>query len=260
MSDVMESRVVVLSEPSGLFFVGPDAPAPWLDDPRQAMRFSSASEAWRYAKDLAQTQSEFLEGSAVALETYDPVTHETSRVVTTDDVYAAMRSRWHQGFGEPLPLGIPNAPEYPEVARERLRDYLNRTDWTAVRERGGDSFGFDSSFLVGGRQAVSVRPGRISVPCGRRWCHRILPPPELSSPRWRSALAAAGNPEEPNEVIPEVPAPAVTPDEQRRFRSFFRSACLCGPSLRGKSRRFLLQAATGCAGLLQPGSVVSRAR
>jgi hypothetical protein len=52
MSNAMDSREIVLSEPSGLFFVGPDAPDPWLDDPRQALRFSSASEAWRSVQDL----------------------------------------------------------------------------------------------------------------------------------------------------------------------------------------------------------------
>ncbi len=104
MSDVMDSRVIVLSEQSGLFFVGPDAPEPWLADPRQAMRFASGSQAWRYAKGLEQSQSEFLEGHPVELETYDPVANEAARVVSTDATYPVLRARWRQALGEPVPL------------------------------------------------------------------------------------------------------------------------------------------------------------
>jgi hypothetical protein len=40
-----------------------------------------------------------------------------------------------------------------------------------------------------------------------------IPPPDLSSPRWRAALDGAGDSEESNAVIQEVPAPSVTPDD-----------------------------------------------
>ncbi len=212
MSDVMESRVVVLSEPSGLFFVGPDAPDPWLDDPRQAMRFSSASQAWRYAKDLERSQSEFLEGHPVELETYDTVSQDTARVVSSADPYPVLKARWRRAFGEPLPLDIPSVPDTPDAIRGRLSDYLNATDWQGVRARGGDAFGFDPSFWeAADRLFQSDQAGFRSL-----WSSVVppdIPPPELSSPRWRAALDAADSPEETNEVIQELPAPSVTPDD-----------------------------------------------
>ncbi len=113
MSDVMDSRVIVLSEQSGLFFVGPDAPEPWLADSRQAMRFASGSQAWRYAKGLEQSQSEFLEGHPVELETYDTVSRDTARVVSSADPYPVLKARWRRAFGEPLPLDYSVRPGHP---------------------------------------------------------------------------------------------------------------------------------------------------
>ena len=148
MSNAVDSRVFVLSEKSGLFFVGPDAPAPWLDDPLQAMQFSSASEAWRYAKDLEQPQGVFLQGDPVILEALDRESGEALRIAPADTPYALLRSSWRRVLGEPLPLDMPDAPDSPELARARLADFLNDTNWDEVRSRGGDSPGFDQSFRV----------------------------------------------------------------------------------------------------------------
>ncbi|MGB5831170.1 MAG: LPD7 domain-containing protein [Thiohalocapsa sp.] len=212
MNEVMESRTIVLSAPSGLFFVGPDAADPWLDDARQAMRFASASEAWRAAQDLVQAQRAFLDGDPVVLERYDPVANEASRLFSTDATYPGLRGQWWRALGEPLPLDIPALPDTPEVARARLSDYLNATDWQCVRTRGGDAFGFDPSFWVAADQLFQSDRAAF-----RSFWSSVVPPdipvPDLSSPRWRSLRAAAGSREEPNAVIQAVAAPSVTPDD-----------------------------------------------
>ncbi len=109
----MDNRIIVLSEKSGLFFVGPDAPEPWLEDARQAMRFSSAPEAWRYAKDLELSQAERLQGDPLELALYDPDANQTSHLVSTDADYPVLRAQWRQApWGSPCHW-ISRAPRKP---------------------------------------------------------------------------------------------------------------------------------------------------
>ena len=115
----MDPRVVVLSEPSGLFFTGPDTPEPWLDDSRHAMRFTSPGDAWLYAKDLARAQAEFLQGDPIRLELYDRDTNEASHLVSTDAVYPVLRGQWKRTLAEPLPHWIFRTPR--KAPRRRAR-------------------------------------------------------------------------------------------------------------------------------------------
>ncbi len=210
MSGAIQSRGIVLREKSGLFFVGPDAPEPWLDDARRAMRFSCASQAWHYAQDLEISQAELLQGNPLELALYDSDANQTSHLVSTDAEYPVLRAQWREVPGEPLPLDIPRAPQTAEVARTRLSNYLSDANWDAVRARGGDSFGFDPSFWVqadklfqADKSAFLVLWSAVAPP--------DIPPPDLASPRWRAALEGADSFEEPNEVVAATPAPAATP-------------------------------------------------
>ena len=90
----MDEGIFVLSEKSGRFFAGPDAPEPWQNDSREAMQFSTASGAWRYAKELQKAHGALLQGGPISLQLYDPVTSKVTRLTDTDAPYYLLRPLW----------------------------------------------------------------------------------------------------------------------------------------------------------------------
>ena len=195
----MEQRIFILSERSGLCYMGPHAADTWSDEPGKALQFASAKEAWRFAKRLEKEQAEFLEGEPVEIEGYDPKEKRTARLIATDATYTVLRAYWKRTFGEPLPLDIPERPGHPDVARAWLIDYLGSVDWQRVRAREGDSFGFDRSFWEEADKLFQANRAHFD----RLWSSVVppdIPPPDLSKPRWRAALAGAEGEEQPNEV------------------------------------------------------------
>jgi hypothetical protein len=76
-----------------------------------------------------------------------------------------------------------------------------------VRERGGESFGFDRSFWEEADKLFQADRSDFEA----LWSSVLppdIPPPDLSAPRWRTALDGAGRGEEQNEVVEAEPIAA----------------------------------------------------
>lgn len=199
----MDDGIFVLSEKSGRFFAGPDAPEPWRNDSREAMRFSTASGAWRYAKELQKAHGEFLQGGPISLQLYDPVTRKVTRLTDTDVPYYVLRPLWRDVLKTPLPLDIPAPAQEPEEAHERLQSFLKDADWNAARARGDADFGFDPSFWIAADQVFQADPDAFRA----LWSSAApanIDAPDLSSPSWRSALEPPQTAAEEDEVTPFV--------------------------------------------------------
>jgi|GEM_PF-3280903 len=197
----MDKRAIVLRGKAGLYYAGPDAPQPWLEDVRQSMQFSATAPAWRYAKELERAQALFLQGNPIELETFDPQSNESSRLVATDTPYPVLAAYWRRALGEPLPLDIPAPPENLQQARERMTSYLHDVDWQGMRARGGDASGLDPSF-----GAEAERRFRFDA-AGFRDLWRSVVPPDIEPPDLASQMRRLGREpaekkrEAPNEVV-----------------------------------------------------------
>ena len=137
---------IVFSNDSATFWTG----ASWDDDLEQAQVFDSPREAWRAAVGLAVVQQEYLDGTAVALYLRDRETGELSVATTTDfsNLRPALRGHWKTHFGEALPPDLPHPVVDSAGAVQRMWEYVEDTDWNAVRAQGSEDpdLGLDPAF------------------------------------------------------------------------------------------------------------------
>jgi hypothetical protein len=177
------NREILLGSDSATFWTG----TTWGDDPAQAQVFDSPREAWRAAVDLATAEQAYLDGTAVSLYVRDHETGELTIATTTDfrHLRPALRSHWKAHFGAPLPPNLPHPATDSRILVQRMREYLEDTDWNAVRRRGGDDpgLGLDPAFSIACNGSVGTTQAQRG-PYGKPTPPRTSRCPTSAIPGW----------------------------------------------------------------------------
>ena len=213
MTDDMTAGVIILGTDSGTFWTG-KAAEPWTDEPAAAMAFHSPRAAWQTAERLEQTETDYLEDSAVELHLraeHDP--QQTTLVTTTAhrSNRPGLRRRWRQHLKEPLPPDLPSPSGNDSVLIARIAEYLQDLD--AIPSPTGDGAGqleaIDRGVLAVLGAAANQNPQRL----------RALVREHLDHQHGSALLAMLGLSPEPDAQRPAPQSRQQVRDDRAEYQS-----------------------------------------